>query len=376
MYIISHLWSENKIYDVDTSERQTNENKTDKTGPGFKPMMRHAALCNNAEFKSDVENLSKPVIQREYNGDKNDAALLKCAQLNFCDVNEYRAANKKVFEVPYNPTNKFQISIHETNDGDDRYLMLIRGAPERILENSSHILIDGADAELNEFWKNQFYNAYMKLGGLGERSLGFAEIRFDAAEYPRGFVFKSDPLNFPVTNLRFLGLISMIHPPRAAVIDIVAKCRSDGIKVIMITDDHPLTAKQIARGVGILGENSETVEDIAARLDIPVSEVNLRDARVSVIHGNDFESMTPPTIDEIFDNFPEIIIGRLTAQQQLLLVENCKRKGIIVAVYQENIHIPYLIKVNGGNIAPNWLIVEISDNVSIHVPEDFKINEN
>ena len=377
MYIVSHLWSDNKIYDVDTSERQTNENKTDKTGPGFKPLMRLAALCNNAEFKSDAENLSKPVIQREYNGDNNDVSLLKCAQLNFCDVTEYRAANKKVFEVHLD--NKFKISIHETNDGDDRYLLLIRGRCYHILENSSHILIDGADVELNEFWNNQFNNAYTKLESLGERILGLAEVRLDASEYPCGFIFKTDPLNFPVTNLRFLGLISLIVARPAAVIDFVAKCRSDGIKVIMITDANTITAKETARGVGIIGENSESVEDIAARLDIPVSDVNQRDARVCVISGYDFhdDSMILSTIDDVFDNFPEIIIGRvLDAQTQLLLVENCKRKGIIVAVLQFCINVPKLIKLNGGNIAPNWLIIETNDNVSIHVPEDYKNKEN
>jgi sodium/potassium-transporting ATPase subunit alpha len=92
---------------------------------------------------------------------------LKFAQLNFCDVKDYRPAKKKVCEVPYNSTNRYQVSIHETNDSDNRYLLVMKGAPESILERCSHIYIDGADLELNDYWKNQFNDAYMKLGGFG-----------------------------------------------------------------------------------------------------------------------------------------------------------------------------------------------------------------
>ena len=72
------------------------------------------------------------------------------------------------------------------------------------------------------------------------------------------------PANFPLENLCFVGLMSMIDPPRAAVPDAVSKCRSAGIKVIMVTGDHPITAKAIAKGVGIIseGENQLALNDI------------------------------------------------------------------------------------------------------------------
>lgn len=73
-------------------------------------------------------------------------------------------------------------------------------------------------------------------------------------KFPLGFKFDSDDPNFPLTGLRFVGLMSMIDPPRAAVPDAVAKCRSAGIKVIMVTGDHPITAKAIAKSVGIISE--------------------------------------------------------------------------------------------------------------------------
>jgi len=100
--------------------------------------------------------------------------------------------------------------------------------------------------------------------------------------YPIGYPFDADAENFPLTSLRFVGLMSMIDPPRAAVPDAVAKCRSAGIKVIMVTGDHPITAKAIAKGVGIISENNETVEDIAIRLGLGVEEVNPRSVSSSL----------------------------------------------------------------------------------------------
>jgi sodium/potassium-transporting ATPase subunit alpha len=73
-------------------------------------------------------------------------------------------------------------------------------------------------------------------------------------KFPPGYKFDADDPNFPLSNLRFVGLMSMIDPPRAAVPDAVAKCRSAGIKVIMVTGDHPITAKAIAKSVGIISE--------------------------------------------------------------------------------------------------------------------------
>ena len=106
-----------------------------------------------------------------------------------------------------------------------------------------------------------------------------------ADKYPRGYPFNSDEANFSLDGLRFVGLMSMIDPPGAAVPDAVLKCRSAGIKVLMVTSDHPITAKAIARFIGIISEGADTVEDIAARRGRDVKDVNPREARAAVVHG-------------------------------------------------------------------------------------------
>ena len=152
----------------------------------------------------------------------------------------------------------------------------MKGAPERILDRCGTILLDGEEKEMTDEWKDAFNTAYLELGGLGERVLGFCDYLLPKDKFPLGYPFDADEENFPLNDLRFVGLMSMIDPPRAAVPDAVSKCRSAGIKVIMVTGDHPITAKAIAKGVGIISEGNETVEDIAARLGIPVEEVNPR----------------------------------------------------------------------------------------------------
>jgi sodium/potassium-transporting ATPase subunit alpha len=66
-------------------------------------------------------------------------------------------------------------------------------------------------------WRNEFQCSYLELGSLGERVLGFCDLRLPSNKYPKGYEFDAEKINFPVKNLRFLGLMSMIDPPRANV---------------------------------------------------------------------------------------------------------------------------------------------------------------
>lgn len=219
------------------------------------------------------ENLS--VLCRDCTGDASEIALLKFSELQMNGVVEYRKKNKKVSEIPFNSTNKFQVSIHET-ENKDNYHLVMKGAPERILSKCSTILLNGEEMELTSELKDDFEKAYLELGGMGERVLGFCDLPLDINKFPKGYNFDSENPNFPLENLRFIGLVSMIDPPRAAVPDAVSKCRSAGIKVVMVTGDHPITAKAIAKSVGIISQGKETVEDIALRRGVSIDKVDPR----------------------------------------------------------------------------------------------------
>lgn len=149
--------------------------------------------------------------------------------------------------------------MHKNPNGgtEFKHLLVVKGAPERILDRCATILIQGKEQPLDDEMKESFQNAYLELGGLGERVLGkrektassnksceftwtdhsrssptgFCHFNLPDEQFPEGFQFDTEDVNFPTENLCFVGLMSMIDPPRAAVPDAVGKCRSAGIKV-------------------------------------------------------------------------------------------------------------------------------------------------
>uniref|UniRef100_A0AAQ6AI24 Sodium/potassium-transporting ATPase subunit alpha n=1 Tax=Amphiprion ocellaris TaxID=80972 RepID=A0AAQ6AI24_AMPOC len=333
---VAHMWFDNQIHEADTTEDQSGAS-FDKSSVTWLSLARIAALCNRAQFKAGQDSVA--ILKRDVAGDASESALLKCIELSCGSVRAMRDKNKKVAEIPFNSTNKYQLSVHETEDpNDNRYLLVMKGAPERILDRCATIMLQGKEQPMDEEMKEAFQNAYMELGGLGERVLGFCHLLLPEDQYPKGFAFDTDDVNFQTDNLCFVGLMSMIDPPRAAVPDAVGKCRSAGIKVIMVTGDHPITAKAIAKGVGIISEGNETVEDIAARLNIPVSQVNPRDAKACVIHGTDLKELSQDQMDDILRNHTEIVFARTSPQQKLIIVEGCQRQGAIVAVTGDGVN--------------------------------------
>ncbi|XP_058866777.1 potassium-transporting ATPase alpha chain 1 [Acipenser ruthenus] len=333
---VSHLWFDNHIHSADTTEDQSGQS-FDQSSETWRALGRVAGLCNRAVFKPGQDAV--PIPKRDVVGDASETALLKFTELAFGNIVDYRSRFKKVCELPFNSTNKFQLSVHELEDPLDlRYLLVMKGAPERILERCSTIMIKGQELPLDEQWKEAFQTAYMDLGGLGERVLGFCHLLLNEKEHPRGFGFDVDEMNFTTSGLCFAGLISMIDPPRASVPDAVMKCRTAGIRVIMVTGDHPITAKAIAANVGIITEGSETVEDIALRLRIPVEQVNKRDARACVVNGGQLKDMTSEELDDLLRNHPEMVFARTSPQQKLIIVESCQRLGSIVAVTGDGVN--------------------------------------
>ena len=366
---VSHIWLSNKIIQVNLQESKdlihTYENisteeaittlkrkqsilssamKTStelisydyENDESWKMLTRCTMLCSRAEFKPDSVNMSKPVMKRSCTGDASETALLQYSEHILGNVMKYRDENPKDFEIPFNSTNKYQLSVHELADKSAR-LLVMKGAIERVLEHCDTILINGETIEMTDEWIHAISTSYDALGGMGERVLGLCDKVLSFDEYPKDFVFKHDkPNEFPPKNLRFLGLISMIDPPKPNVPEALAKCHTAGIKVFMVTGDHPITAKAIAKAVGII--KTETREDIAVRLKIPIEQVNSSDARAIVLHGVQLTQMNATDLNKILMTHEEIVFARTSPQQKLMIVEACQRLGVLVGVTGDGVN--------------------------------------
>jgi sodium/potassium-transporting ATPase subunit alpha len=123
----------------------------------------------------------------------------------------------------------------------------------------------GKVEEISESWNEKFLLQNMAFARSGERVLGFAKLHLPREPFEPGYIFNianEQTYNFPLYGFTFLGLISLIDPPKKDVPFAVLKCKSAGIKVIMITGDHPATALSIARQVNIIPFESKTADEI------------------------------------------------------------------------------------------------------------------
>ncbi|KAH8418895.1 hypothetical protein KR009_002243 [Drosophila setifemur] len=330
---VAHLWYDQMIVESDTTETFRGSIFNDDD-PSFNALLLCAALCNSADFKGGQEEI--PVFRKDVNGNASEAALLKFAETVSGGIGRVRQKYPKLTEIPFNSTEKYQVSVHEFDSGNSYFIVEIKGAPERILDRCETIIIRGETVALTAHLKAEFESAYLEMGGMGERVLGFADLKLQKSLYPITYEFNTEPPNFPLEGLRFLGLISLIDPPRSAVPDAVTKCRTAGIRVIMVTGDHPITAKAIARSVGII--TKPTANDIAKERGVNIMDVDPREATAIVVHGGELRDMKAEDLDAIIYFHNEIVFARTSPQQKLIIVEACQRRGEIVAVTGDGVN--------------------------------------
>lgn len=123
-------------------------------------------------------------------------------------------------------------------------LVVMKGAPERILARCSKMCTRNGTEEMSDDMRIFCDKAMTELAEKGERVLGFADLMLDSS-YTKDYKFCAEPPNFPRKDLRFVGFMSLIDPPRPQVPDAVERCRNAGIRVVMVTGDHPVSTFSI-----------------------------------------------------------------------------------------------------------------------------------
>jgi len=320
-----------------------------------------------------------PNIKRFCKGDASETGLVQFAH-SIKNLEETRkdypthkytiTDSKKEVDcaIPFSSDIKFNMFIRDMSKDGGNLTIYMKGAPERILSRCSKILINGQEVDFDENLRNEVNQANADFGKLGERVLAFAKFdlpadQFDKSNYQfdmkgwkafgKSFTgswadYSSTPGAFPMHDLTLIGVVSLNDPPRPKVDLSVNKCRSAGIKVIMVTGDQPPTAAAIAEQVNIIKHPKSEYTKMVER-GIP-AEKAMEDSTGIVIHGDTLAKKTLED-DELHDDDPnkgaflqqwiskpEVVFARTTPSQKLLIVDACQKAGHVVAVTGDGVN--------------------------------------
>ena len=267
---------------------------------------RVSMLCNDAEIRKE-EGAWK------VEGDPTEGALYPFANKLGMERSAELATYKRVDSIPFESEHRFMATLNEGADG--RQMLLVKGAPEVILEHCSHQQLQ--NGEIVPIDLAYFLKASDQLAGQGERVLGIAWL-----ENPAGLnVGNLAPADLP-HNLVLLSLIGLLDPPRKEAIEAIKECHAGGIRVTMITGDHKITAAAIAKMLGI-GDGKTAMEGVE------VEKLDLAELRERV-----------KTVD---------VFARSSPEHKLRLVEAIQANGQIVAMTGDGVNdAPALKKADIG----------------------------
>lgn len=262
-----------------------------------------ALLCHN--LKETVSNGKWQLV-----GDPMEIALVKMAKTCLGEKITY----PKINEVPFDTDRKRLSTIHQTPDG---VVLYCKGALEMLLPLCTQAQINGQITPLTAQIRQAIIQAQEQMASKGLRVLAFAWSQLDADHDSK----------IKEQNLVFCGLVGLEDPPRPEVPEAMRRCREAGIKVIMVTGDHPHTALAIGRKIGqITTENPVIITGTQLR---KLSETQLRLAL----------------------DAPDIIFARVGADQKMRIVAALKKKKHIVAVTGDGVNDAPALKLADIGIA-------------------------
>jgi len=236
-------------------------------------------------------------------GDPTDAALLVAADRAGLDPGELRAAHPLVAEIPFEAHRRYSATFR---DGPEGRAVFVKGAPEKVISMCSSVLTPDGPVALDP---DVAHTAARDLAARGLRVLGMAyRVGVDHDHIPAADEEHPDP-----DDLVLLGFQGMMDPPREGVKEAIAACHSAGVRVVMITGDHSITARAIARTLGI-------VEDEHAR----------------VLTGTDFAHLDDDALQELVGEVS--VFARVSPHEKLRIVRALQQRGHVVAVTGDGVN--------------------------------------
>ncbi|OTF79696.1 hypothetical protein BLA29_002277, partial [Euroglyphus maynei] len=362
---VSHIWFNNQVIEPLLAGNMVKLKQSLSEKNRFEDFLRVTALCSKANHENDSNH------KKIYHGDASEVAFLKLLDNIGINIKKIRQRHPIVHEIPFNSTNKFHITVHDISQYEPhakhKYLICLKGAPEIVLKLCRSIVLQGQCLKLETETKQDLNNICIFFASMGERVLAFSEHYTN--DYHSLLDTKDDKITLTdkfmaEMNFTLLGAMSLIDPPRPEVPDAVDKCRQAGIRVFMVTGDHPITAKAIAKQVGIISQNDEKItilnDDILKEFlqdnsnhsplkDDEQEQTIENEEKSIVIPGGILNQFTNDQLDHLIEHYREIVFARTSPQQKLSIVDSCQRLGHIVAMTGDGVNdSPALKKANIG----------------------------
>ena len=261
----------------------------DAADPAQRCLLDYSILCNDSTNENGVEI-----------GDPTETALINLGSRCGIEAADVRNLYPREGELPFDSDRKMMSTLHRI-DGENR--MIVKGAVDRLLELTERIWTKDGVREITEADKEkiQMQNQDFSMEGLRVLAFTYREI-------PENHVLTTEDEN----QLVFLGLIAMMDPPREESKAAVAECIKAGIRPVMITGDHKITAAAIAKRIGILHDLSEACE------------------------GADIENMSDEQLREFVPNIS--VYARVSPEHKIRIVRAWQEKGMIVAMTGDGVN--------------------------------------
>jgi Ca2+-transporting ATPase len=261
-------------------------------------LLRIGALCNNAQLRKKNEDNSWEIF-----GDPTEGALIVAAEKAALGKEKLGGIFPRVREIPFTSERKLMTTVHKTPQ--NKLVAYLKGAPETVLEKCTHILEDGKEVKLTEAKINKVLQANEQLASDALRVLAMAYKQLPSASEK----YEDDAIE---RDLVFVGLEGMIDPPRQEAIKANKTCQKAGIRTVMITGDHKLTALAVAKEVGIFREG-----------DLVLTGIEL-----DKLGGTEFEQ----EVEKVS------VYARVSPEHKLRIVNGWKKRGHIVAMTGDGVN--------------------------------------
>ncbi|ELR04093.1 hypothetical protein VC83_02010 [Pseudogymnoascus destructans] len=334
----------------------------------FSEFHKAALLCNDSVF--DPVSMDLPVGQRQIHGNATDAAVFRFAETaKSGDV--LRNSNPRAFQIPFNSKNKWMLTMHSSNNGDQNtdvnppeYVVYIKGAPDVLLPNCSTYFSAETNKiqPLDEKSKELFSALQDRLARKAERVIILCRRLYTPHEVLGSNYFGDEIVRECIQDLTIIGVFGIMDPPRAETANTVECCRRAGIRFFMVTGDFGTTAVAVARQVGIITGDTEPhlYEDIVKARDSKISRdlVKMDDQPEKrfwrrkthvgnlplnafqgslVLDGTGLGKLTAEDWD-IVCSYREIVFARTTPEQKLRIVNEFKDRENVVAVTGDGVN--------------------------------------